>query len=337
MKKKTAILLAFAMGLTLLAGCKAAKSETKPEGKTAQKVEEQAESIRIGGLKGPTSMGMVKMMNDAKEGKTKNAYEFSIAGSADEVTPKLIKGELDMAAVPANLASVIYQNSKGAVEVLAINTLGVVYIVENGDNIQSIADLKGKTIYATGKGTAPEYTLSYVLSKNGIDPENDLTIEWKSEPTEVVALMKQNPGSIAMLPQPFVTVAQTNIEGLRIAADLTKEWEKVDEESTCVTGVLVARRDFVEKYENQVQTFLDEYKASAAFANEKPEEAAELIEAYDIVKAAVAKKAIPYCNITFIEGAEMKQKLSGYLSVLYEQMPQAVGGEMPKDDFYYER
>lgn len=323
-KRLSMAAIAVLMGMLVLTACKA-------------KEEERPVSIRVGGLKGPTSMGMVKLMKEAEDGKSSNSYEFTIAGSADEVTPKLIKGELDMAAVPANLASVIYNNSNGAIEVLAINTLGVVYIVENGESVRSIADLKGKTIYATGKGTAPEYTLAYVLKKNGIDPKSDLTIEWKAEPTEVVALMNQNKDSIAMLPQPFVTVAQSSIDGLRIAVDLTKEWEKLDEQSTCVTGVLVANKKFAEANKEQVGVFMNEYRASAEFVNEQTEQAAQLVEAYDIVKAPTAQKAIPYCNITFIEDAEMKQNLEGYLQILYDQMPEAIGGAMPKDDFYYKR
>ena len=171
--------------------------------------EAEKETIRIAGLKGPTSIGLVKVMNDNADGKAANKYEFTIAGSADEITPKLNKGELDMAAIPANLASVLYNNTNGAIKVLAINTLGVLYIVEKGDTVKSVADLKGKTIYATGKGSTPEYTLRYILSKNGVDPDNDVTIEWQSEPTAVVPLLKANDNAIAMLPQPYVTVAQS--------------------------------------------------------------------------------------------------------------------------------
>ena len=295
-------------------------------------------TINIAGLKGPTSMGMVKLMEDAEGGTTKNQYNFTIAGSADEITPKLIQGELDMAAVPANLASVIYNNSKGAVELLAVNTLGVIYITEKGETVNALSDLKGKTIYATGKGSTPEYALRYILTENGINPDTDVTIEWKSEPTEVVALMQEaEEGTVAMLPQPYVTVAQTQVEGLRIAIDLNKEWDNLKNGSQFITGVLVVRKDFAETNPETVANFLDEYKASTEYVNANTDAAAELIEKFDIVKAAIAKKALPYCTITYTEGADMKTAMTGYLQVLFDQNPKSVGGTLPADDFYYER
>lgn len=293
--------------------------------------------IRIGGLKGPTSMGLVQVMENAENGTAANNYTFTISGSADEVTPKLIRGEMDIAALPANLASVLYNNTEGKIQLLAVNTLGVVYIVEKGDTVSSLEDLRGKTIYATGKGSSPEYALRYLLSENGIDPDKDVTIEWKSEPTETVALLKGAEGGVALMPQPYVTVAQTQVEGLRIAVDLTEEWNKLDNGSMMITGVLAVRSEFAEQYPEQISAFLDEYKESTEYVNANVAEAAQLVEKFDIVKAAVAEKAIPYCNITFIEGSEMKAAMQGYLQVLFDQNPKSVGGELPDDNFYYER
>ena len=297
--------------------------------------EAEKETIRIAGLKGPTSIGLVKVMKDNADGKAANKYEFTIAGSADEITPKLNKGELDMAAIPANLASVLYNNTNGAIKVLAINTLGVLYIVEKGDTVKSVADLKGKTIYATGKGSTPEYTLRYILSKNGVDPDNDVTIEWQSEPTAVVPLLKANDNAIAMLPQPYVTVAQSNVEGLNIALNLTDEWGKIEGSGALVTGVLVARTEFVEKHPDAGKKMLNEYAASSEYVNANIDDAAALVEEFDIFKAAIAKKAIPYCNIKVITGDEMRTSLSSYLAVLFEQNAKAVGGKLPDDAFYY--
>lgn len=297
--------------------------------------EAEKETIRIAGLKGPTSIGLVKVMKDNADGKAANKYEFTIAGSADEITPKLNKGELDMAAIPANLASVLYNNTNGAIKVLAINTLGVLYIVEKGDTVKSVADLKGKTIYATGKGSTPEYTLRYILSKNGVDPDNDVTIEWQSEPTAVVPLLKANDNAIAMLPQPYVTVAQSNVEGLNIALNLTDDWGKIEGSGALVTGVLVARTEFVEKHPDAVKKMLNEYAASSEYVNANIDDAAALVEEFDIFKAAIAKKAIPYCNINVITGDEMRTSLSSYLAVLFEQNAKAVGGKLPDDAFYY--
>jgi len=367
MKKLLSVLLVIALLTTMLAGCQKASDKSsenqettssgasdevsnpeQPEEKPDESEEAQVETgekekeyepvdIRIGGLKGPTSIGMVKLMESAETGTAANNYTFTIAGSADELTPKLVQGELDIAAVPANLASVLYNNTNKAVKLLAVNTLGVLYIVEKGDEINSLGDLKGKTIYATGKGSVPEYNLRYLLSENGIDPDKDVTIEWKTEPTEVVALLKEMDSGIAMMPQPYVTVAQTQVEGLRIAVDLTKEWESLDNGSALITGVLVVRSDFAEKYPEQIAAFLDEYKLSTEYVNSNVSEAAKLVEKFDIVKAAVAEKAIPYCNITYLEGDEMKSAMEGYLGVLFNQNPKSVGGTLPEDDFYYVR
>lgn len=296
---------------------------------------EEKTAIRLGGLKGPTSMGMVKLLDDAENGLTKNAYEFTMAGSADELTPKILKGELDILAVPANLGAILSKNSGGAVQMLAVNTLGVIYIVEKGgETVRTIEDLRGKTVYATGKGSTPEYALTYLLSQHGLDISTDVTVEWKSEPTEVVAQMATEEASVAMLPQPFVTVAAGQLENLKIALDLTKEWEALDNGSQFVTAGLIIRKEFAEANPDAVKTFLEEYAASTTYANEAPAEAAQLIEKYGIVKAAVAEKAIPYCNIVCIAGEDMKQMVSGYFEVLFAQNPKAVGGELPGDDFY---
>lgn len=333
MRKKVSLLLIITILALSFAGCQTAQTLPDEDTGTAYEPVE----IRIGGLRGPTSMGMVALMESAQAGEASNPYMFTIAGSADELTPKLIKGELDIAAVPANLASVLYNNTDKEIKLLAVNTLGVIYIVEKGDGIKSFQDLKGKTIYATGKGSTPEYALRYLLLENGIDPDKDVTLEWKSEPTEVVAILAESEGGIAMMPQPYVTVVQTQIEGLRIALDFTEEWDALENGSTLITGVLVVRRAFAEQYPDQIAAFLDEYKKSTEYVNANVVEAAQLVEKFDIVKAAIAEKAIPYCNIAYMEGAEMKLVMEGYLGVLYNQNPKAVGGSLPLDDFYYAR
>ena len=279
-------------------------------------------------------------MNDCEEETiTDNNYNFSIAASIDEVTPKIVQGEIDIAAVPANVASVLYNNTEGGVKVLAINTLGVLYMVESGDTIHSAEDLRGKTIYASGKGATPEYALNYILEQNGIDPAKDVTIEWKSEHSECVAALNASENAIAMLPQPFVTTAQSKNSNLRVALDLTEEWDKLQENaespSTLVTGVVVARTEFIEQNPQAVEDFLKHYQESVDYVNKNVNEGAALVGKYDIVTEAVAQKAIPECNITFISGNEMKEKLSGYLSVLNDQNAKSIGGKLPADDFYY--
>ena len=354
MKKYMSLVLALLMLAALFTGCgqkaaepaPAATEAPQPEAKAteapteAPTAEPTAEPtpepvvMRLGSLKGPTTMGMVKLLSDSEAGQTRNTYESTVAAAADELTPKLLKGELDMLALPVNAGSVLYNKSNGGVTMLAVNTLGVLYILEKGgETVQTVADLKGKTIYATGKGNTPEYSLAYLLSKNGLDIATDVTMEWKSEPTEVVAQLSAVDSGVALLPQPFVTVAKGKVEGLRVALDMTKEWEAVG--STLITGGLIVRTAFLNEHPEAVKTFLEEYAASTQYVNEHPAEAAALVEQYIGVPAAVAEKAIPACNIVCLTGEEMKQAAQGYLQVLFELNPKAVGGALPADGFYY--
>ena len=295
------------------------------------------DSVRLGAMTGPTGMGMVKVFRDADNGESRNPYTYSIMGAADELTPLVLQGELDIVSVPANLASTLYNKTEGGVRVLAINVLGVLYIGEfNTEELNSVADLKGKTIYATGKGSTPEYFLRYILTQNGIDPDNDVTIEWKSEPSEVVALLNAEQKGIAMLPQPYVTAAATQLgEGFRVAISLSDEWAALDNGTLCTTAVVMARTAFVEENPQAVETFLEEFAASAQWVNENVADAAALCGEYEIIKAPIAQKAIPNCNIVCITGSEMKDALSGCLQVIFDQNPKAVGGQLPADDFYY--
>ncbi len=350
-KKLLSLALTLALALSL-AGCgktdpqdTGAEDQTQTEEQTEEPV---SESYSIAALKGPTAMGLVKLMSDTDEkaaqmldsskpyeGEVGNLYTFTLAASADEVSPLLMKGELDMACVPANLAAVLYQKTEGDIVTLAVNTLGVLYIVENGNAVTSMADLAGKTIVASGKGSTPEYALRYLLSENGLDPDADVTIDWKSEHSECVTALATGAATIAMLPQPFVTVAENKISGLRTALDLTEQWDALDNGSALLTGVIVARREVVEQNPAAVDAFLKDYAGSVEWVNANPADAAELIGSYGIVEAAVAEKALPHCNIVCITGAEMKDKLSGYLQVLFDADASSVGGALPGDNFYY--
>lgn len=342
MKRVMSLGLSLALAISL-AACSGSVSEAvssasaTAEPTAAPEAEAPVTTFRIAGLKGPTTMGMVKLMSDAEAGETHQDYQVTMYGAADEVVPLLVKGDIDLAAIPANLAANLYNQTEGKVQVAAINTLGVLYVVTTGDDVKSVKDLKGKTVYSTGKGTTPEYVLNYILKENGIDPEKDLTVEYKSEATEVAAaLQAADEGAIAVLPQPYVTAAQSQIEGLNVALDLTEEWNKVSTDSDLVTGVLVASTEFIEQNEAAFEEFLKDYQASIEWVNSNTADAAELVANYGIVaKAPLAQKALPACNITYVDGTEMKTKLSGYLQVLFDQNPKAVGGAMPGDDFYY--
>nr|WP_325211173.1 ABC transporter substrate-binding protein [uncultured Oscillibacter sp.] len=308
----------------------AANQPAQEEPKDDEQPVEDA-SLRVGALKGPTAMGLIRMISDD------GVNSYTLAGSADELTPKLIKGDLDIACVPANLAAVLYHKTDGQVVTLAVNTLGVLYIVENGgETVQSMADLKGRTLVAAGKGSTPEYGLRYLLEQSGLDPDKDVTVDWKSEHAECVAALAAGTADLALLPQPFVTVAQEKLENLRTALDLTAEWDALDNGSAMITGVAVARRDLVEQRPELVDVFLRVYAASVDWVNANPKEAGELIASNGIIESpAIAEKALPHCNIVCLTGEEMKEKLSGYLSVLAEANPQSVGGALPAGDFYY--
>lgn len=294
---------------------------------------EDTGAVRIGALKGPTSMGLVNLMEEAAD-----TYDFTMVTAADELLPKVVSGDLDIALVPANVAAILYQKMEGGLSVIDINTLGVLYMVSGNDRIDEITDLAGQTIYLTGKGTTPDFALQYLLAQNGLSTD-DVTLEYKSEATEVAATLAQNPEAIGLLPQPFVTVACAQNEALNIIMDLTEEWDRVQPEeggSRLVTGVTVVRSVFLEEHPEAVTAFLEGHAASAQSINDDPETGAELVVRAGIIeKTPIAQKAIPFCNITCITGEEMKEALSGYLQVLYDQNPESVGGALPEDEFYY--
>ena len=333
MKKIIPLVLALIMWSLLLGGCNSEPS--KPEPSSSSSVTNMPELVKVVALKGPTAMGMVKLMQDSEDGTTELDYDFTIT-TTDDIVPKITRGEIDIAAIPANLASVLYQNTEKKIQVLAINTLGVLYVVEKGEEIQSVIDLKGKTVFSTGKGATPEFALNYVLAQNEINPVADITIEYKSEPAEIIPLLLQSENGIAIIPQPFVATALSKVEGLRVVLDWTEEWNAVSQDgSSLVTGVMVVRKEFAEQYPEAVAAFCREYASSTAYAQSNVPETAQLVGKYGIVDAAIAENALPACNITYLDGAAMQEKLSGYLHVLHEQNPQSVGGVLPDEGFFY--
>ena len=254
MKKLMTIAVSLMLGAALMTGCGAAKkapAETAPV------------TVHVAALKGPTAMGMVDFMDKSDRGELTDAtYQFEIAAAADEVTPKLVQGQVDIAAVPANLASVLYNNTDAGVRVLAVNTLGVIYLVESGDTVSDISDLKGRTIYASGKGATPEYALNYILTQNGMDPDKDLTIEWKSEHAECLSALMAQENAVAMLPQPFVTTAQAKSDKIRVALDLTQEWDRLGSDSALLPGVVLATNELCAQYPAAAPDLLAHYQPS---------------------------------------------------------------------------
>lgn len=304
--------------------------------------EANQDAYTVAALKGPTSMGLVGMMYMTEGNDTEAAYEFVMETSADTLLPMVLKNEADIALVPANVASVLYnktlalEGEDNDIVVLDVNTLGVLYMVTGDTSISTMKDLEGKTIYLTGKGTTPDYVLNYLLAANDV---KDVTLEYKSEATEVAAVLAENPDAIGLLPQPFVTAACIQNEALSIVIDMNKEWAAVQGEggSSLVTGVTITTKGFIKEHSQVVEQFMAKHKSSIEYVNANPDEAAALVVQAGIVeKEPVAKKAIPNCNLSYLDKADMKQALSGYLEVLYNQNPESVGGALPQDDFYYE-
>lgn len=318
MKKIISAIIVFALSLSIFTGCNSKKDDV---------------TVRVGSLMGPTTIGLLNLMNDVSNGESSGNYDFTMATQPDEIAAGINNGSLDIALVPANLASVLYNKTEGAISVININTLGVIYCVSADDSINSITDLSGKSVITTGQGSTPEYALNYLLSMNGIE---DCDVTFMTDGTEVIAALEEDPTQIAILPQPAATAAQVRIEGVTSRFSFTEEWDAVTSDSRLVTGVTIVRNEFLADHPDAVKAFLDDHKASAEKANSDIEGTAALVVEQGIVAAApIAMRAIPQCNIVCITGEDMKAALSGYLTTLFEQNPQAVGGALPADDFYY--
>ena len=320
------------MAAVLAAGCASTPSSSSSapsDGSSAAK-----SAVRIQTIKGPTGIGMVHLMDAQEKGTAQNDYTFTVASSPDEISAKILNNEVDIAAAPTNLAAVLYNKTEGQVTMLAVNTLGVLHILENGDTIQTAADLKGKTIYSTGQGANPEYVLRHILQKNNIDPDKDVKIEFVQENEELAALMDSGKASVAMVPEPTATTVLAKNTSIRRALDMTAEWDKVAD-GKLMMGCVIVRNEFLKNQPDAVKTFMTEYEASIKAASDI-EATAALCETTGIIpKAAVAKQAIPGCNLTFVAGETMKTQINGYFAVLFAANPKSLGGKLPDDAFYY--
>ena len=313
MKKLTALILIACMAAALFAGC--GTKATTP--------------ANIGTLQGPTGMGMVTLMGDESSSK----YNITIESAPDAVVGKIINGELDIAAVPVNLAATLYNKTEGNIMMIAVNTLGVLYVLEDGETVNSMADLAGKKLYATGQGSTPEYMLSYLLEKNGLT--DSVTVEYKAEHSELATLMASGEVKLGMLPEPNVTATMAKNENLRVALDLTKEWKDAAGVEP-VQGCIVVRKDYFEQNQAAVRLFLKEYEAAVNYTKANQAETAALMEKYGIIgSAAIAEKAIDKCNIVCYRDEAMRTAAEAMLQVLFDANPKSVGGALPGDDFYY--
>ncbi|MDF2921944.1 MAG: hypothetical protein K0R57_858 [Paenibacillaceae bacterium] len=313
-----------------------AAQSPSPQPSTAAKPKSK---LRVGALKGPTGMGMAQLMEQDSLGASAVDYEFTLLDSPDDMTAKIINGELDAAAVPTNLALTLYNKTGGAIQLAAVNTLGVLYVLEKGDTVHSVADLKGKTIHTSGKGATQDFAFRYILKQNGLDPDKDVTLDYKLQHAELAAAAASGDAPIALLPQPHVTTAMLKEPGLRVALDVTKEWEAVaGSAGKLAMGSLIVQKKAVEADKAALQAFLTEYEASAHFVHADLDKAAELIAKYTILpNANVAKKAIPLSNITYIGAQEAKPFLEQFYKVLFDFEPKSVGGKLADDGFYYSK
>lgn len=324
MKKVISLLLVVVLTVALFAGCVG----TKPY---------EAVDVRITAIAGPTGVGLVDLMQKQADGKAANNYTFDVVTAPDQAVAAIANGTADMAAVPTNLASTLYKKTGGKVQVLALNTLGVLHVLTNGEDVSSVYDLKGKTIYTSGKGANPEYILRYVLEHNGVNPDTDVKIEFVADNDTLGTLVANGTAKVALVPEPKASAVMVQNKDVKRALNMSDEWSKVNKSGVPLTmGCVVARKEFVEQNPEAVRMFLQEYRASIANVQADVERAATLCETYKIIpKAAIAKAAIPNCGLTFVEGASMYTQLSGYLSILNGYNPAAIGGALPADDFYY--
>ena len=326
------LLLALTLALSLTACGTQANTEPEQPDDTPAPAE-----VNLYVLSGPTGIGAMNLWAAADAGETQNTYHITMPGANDEVVAAISNGDADIAAVATNLAATLYNKTNGGVTVLAVNTLGVLSLLGSGQEIASIADLAGKTIYAPGQGANPEYILRYVLTGNGLDPDKDVTIRFVGEGSELLTVWQTDPEAVIMAPQPVVTSILMQNENARTLFNMTDEWDKVSGgDSTLMMGCVIVRNAFLQENPGAVELFLQEYAASIEKAQSDVEGTAALCEQYGLIpKAVLAQKAIPSCGLTFVTGAEMKSALSGYLQVMFDADPKSVGGAMPGDDFYY--
>lgn len=288
-------------------------------------------------LNGTTGFGAAKLIDDSKNGTAALNYNVTVESDASAVNAALISGSVDIAALPTNAAAVVYNKTQGGVKVAAVNTLGVLYVVENGDTVKSFSDLKGKTLYVPGQGSNPEYITAYLCEQNGLKVGEDITLDFTyNAPADLRTAVASGKVELAVLPEPMVTIAKSANDKLNTALDLTAEWDKVAQKDSLMQGCIVVSKKFAEENPNELSKFLEEYSASVTFVNENPKEASEMIAEHGIFeKAAVAQKAIPGCNLCYISGDSMKKSLSTFFNIMFDADPKSVGGAVPSDDIYY--
>ncbi|MBR6510542.1 MAG: ABC transporter substrate-binding protein [Clostridia bacterium] len=333
MKKILSLLLTLVLVLGLAACGSADTLSSIPTETVPEKLDTEC---NVYALKGPTGIGMVPLMDAADNENANLKYNFNLVGANDEIVAKIANGEADIAAVATNLASTLYKKTNGKISVLAVNTLGMLSVVSKGEEITSIKDLKGKTVYSTGQGANPEYIINKILSANGLKIGEDVKIEFVAQPQELVTKVVPNEKAIVIAPQPVATAITVKDKAAKIVIDLNDEWDKISD-TPLVMGCVIARNEYIKQNPDAVKIFLKDYEKAINSVNSDTKKASELSAKYEIITPApVAQKAIGYCNIVYQDGKELKTNLSAYLKFLFDSNPTSIGGELPADNFYYE-
>ncbi|WP_418272136.1 ABC transporter substrate-binding protein [Intestinimonas sp.] len=348
MKRSKILALGLALALTagLLAGCTGGSGSQSPAPTPSQTVTPtptpsetapaEKQTVNLAVLKGPSGVGAAKLLADSDAGETANDYAYSILADNTEIVAGLSSGSLDIAAVASNVAANLYNKTNGGIQIAAVSGLGVLYILENGNTVQSMADLKGQTLYATGQGANPEYVLNYLLTENGVDPA-EVDIQWKTA-DEVSALMVSGEARLCMMPVPAATAIQMSNPDVREALDLSAEWDGLNNGSHLTMTCIAVRTAFAQEHPEAVENFLADYAASVEYVKGDPAAASELVAQYGITpKAKIAELAIPKCSLVCITGkVDMADAIQGYFEVLSAANPDALGGSIPDDGFYFE-
>ena len=313
-----------ALAALVLAGCAGGQESPEPG------------DVRVAALRGPTALGLLRLMDEHERGEARNNYNFDLLGSPDEIPPLLARGEIDVAAVPGNLAAVLYNRMESQVQALAVVTLGVLHVLDMTGEIGSVADLAGRTIFVPAPGATTEFALNYVLTRNGLTPGVDVDIEFRAEPPEIAALLEAGQAEIALLPEPFASTVLARVDGLRHALDLTEEWNSVQPDYGLMMSVVIARREFIESNPDAVAVFMQEYAESIGFMTNNIPAGAQLAVDFGLIPdAAIAEQALPRTHIVFLTGEEMRRNLMGFYGVLYDAEPASIGGELPSENFFF--
>ena len=329
--KFVALVLSLVILLTVSACSKSNANNT-----TEQNIIDTETPVNIMVLNGTTGFGMAKLITDTNTDTATLNYNISVEADASNVTAALINGSVDIAALPTNAAAVVYNKTQGDIQVLALNTLGVLYLVSDGtESIENISDLKGRTVYAPAQN--PSFIFSYICEANGLTVGQDVMIDnTYAQPADLRTAVAAGEVSIAVLPEPMLTIAKSSNDKLVTALDLTEEWDKVSEPGSLVQGCVVVRKSFAEENPEIIAHFMKDYETSIQYLFDESADIAGVIESSGVfAKGAVAAKALPNCNLCFITGENMQMVLSHFLEIMYKTQPASIGGAVPGDDFYY--